>query len=74
MGDGGPRSAPPFAAAAFRYRAVGVGKPVALDRAEMYDALLRIYPGYTLSSLLAEDAHDLFQMRALLDPDLGKAD
>lgn len=40
----------------------------------MYDALLRIYPGYTLSSLLAEDAHDLFQMRALLDPDLGKAD
>ena len=33
-----------------------------------------MYPGYTLSTLLAEDAHELFMLRGLLDPDLGKAD
>lgn len=36
--------------------------------------LLKEYPGYTLSTLLAEDAHELLLMRSLLDPDLGKAD
>jgi len=36
--------------------------------------LLRRYPGYTLSTLLEEDAHELMQLLALLDPDLGKAD
>ena len=36
--------------------------------------VLRRWPGYTLSSLLAEDAHLLMQTLDLLDPDLGKAD
>jgi hypothetical protein len=36
--------------------------------------MLTRYRGYTLSSLLAEDAHALMQMRDLLDPDLGKAE
>jgi hypothetical protein len=35
---------------------------------------LKEFPGYTLGSLLQEDAHALLQMRALLDPDLGKAE
>lgn len=33
---------------------------------------MRRYPGYTLSTVLAEDAHDLYQHMALLDPDIGK--
>lgn len=37
------------------------------------DSILRRYPGYTLSTLLAEDAHELMLLRELLDPDLGKA-
>lgn len=40
--------------------------------AETLDALLRRYPGYTLSSLLAEDVA-LLRLIATLDPDLGKA-
>jgi len=39
----------------------------------LLDTLLRRYPGYTLSTLLAEDAHGLMQMMALLHPDLGNA-
>ena len=35
--------------------------------------LLATYPGYTLSTLLAEDA-ELLRLMALLDPDLGKAE
>lgn len=34
---------------------------------------MRQFPGYTLSSLMAEDAHALRTLRALLDPDLGRA-
>lgn len=33
---------------------------------------MRAY-GYTLSEVMAEDAHALFQHLALLDPDVGKA-
>lgn len=35
--------------------------------------MLTTFPGYTLSSLLDEDAYELMQLRALLDPDIGKA-
>jgi len=35
--------------------------------------LLTTYPGYTLRTLRDEDAYELLQMRALIDPDLGKA-
>jgi hypothetical protein len=45
-----------------------------LTRARWLDSVLRRYPGYTLSTLLSEDAHGLMQMLGLLDPDLGKAD
>jgi len=69
----GPRRAPPFAARVFRYRAVGVDKPAELERAELLHMLLTTYPGYTLSTLLAEDA-ELLRLMALLDPDLGKAE
>ncbi|HLC29011.1 MAG TPA: hypothetical protein VJL07_06150 [Dehalococcoidia bacterium] len=44
-----------------------------MERAETLHALLTIYPGYTLSTLLAEDA-ELLRLMALLDPDLGKAE
>lgn len=40
----------------------------------MLDSILRMYPGYTLGTLLAEDAHELMTMRDLIDPDCGKAD
>lgn len=33
---------------------------------------MRRYPGYTLSVLLDEDAHELHQHIGLLRPDLGK--
>lgn len=32
----------------------------------MLDALLQRYPGYTLRTLLQEDAHELLQMLAVL--------
>jgi hypothetical protein len=73
----GPRRAPPFAASVFRFNSVGragLTKPPELARAQTLDAILRRYPGYTLTTLLAEDARELMQMMALLDPDLGKAD
>ncbi len=38
------------------------------------DSVLRRWPGYTLGSLLAEDARLLLQTIALLDEDLGKAE
>lgn len=41
--------------------------------AEFVHEVLTTYPGYTLSTLLAEDAGDLFLLRSLLNPDLGKA-
>ena len=41
--------------------------------AETLDYLLRTYPGYTLSTLMAEDVA-LLRLVATLDPDLGKAD
>lgn len=37
------------------------------------DYVLRRYPGYTLGTLLAEDAHELKMLIALTNPDLGKA-
>ena len=42
-------------------------------RDERVDGLLQRYPGYTLSTLLAEDAFALMQHVAILDPDIGKA-
>lgn len=38
------------------------------------DSVLRRWPGYTLSTLMDEDAQLLHQTLGLLDPDLGKAD
>ena len=69
---GGPPRAPPFAADVFRWRAVGGLKPSELDRAEWLDLILRTYPGYTLFSLLAEDAHEVMVMLDLLSDDCGK--
>ena len=78
MDQGGRPGAGPFASKARKWRAVkgapGVEKPPELSRAELLHALLREYPGYTLSTLLREDAHALLQMRALIDPDLGNAE
>jgi hypothetical protein len=37
------------------------------------DEVLRRYPGYTIRTLLDEDAHELLTLRAILDPDFGKA-
>jgi hypothetical protein len=34
--------------------------------------VMRRYPGYTLSTLMAEDMHALSQHLALLDENLGK--
>jgi hypothetical protein len=42
--------------------------------AQFVDDVLRTYPGYTLSTLLDEDAHALFALRALVSPKLGEAD
>jgi hypothetical protein len=73
----GGATASPFVSAVWRHRqigeAAGEDAPVELFYAQLYDALLRIYPGYTLTTLKAEDAHELLTMRALLHPDLGKA-
>lgn len=44
-----------------------------MSRAELLHALLQKYPGYTLSTLLAEDAHELLMLEELLDPNLGNA-
>ena len=48
-------------------------KPAALERAEFLDSVLRVYHYPGLSALMAENAHDLFQLTALLDPGLGMA-
>ena len=76
MDQRGARRAPPFAAAVFRWRTVGGpdDKPVELARAQFHDAVLKRYPGYTLSSLRAEDAHSIHQLIGLMDDDLGKAE
>lgn len=37
------------------------------------DAVLRSYPGYTLATLLEADMHELAMLRAVLNPDAGKA-
>ena len=50
-----------------------IEEPPELRRARILDEILRRYPGYTLSSLLAEDAYTLMQHLALIRPDLGKA-
>ena len=75
MDPRGGGTARPFAAAVFKWRAVagaaGVEKPPELTYAEVADEILRRWPGYTLSSLYAEDAHELFLTRALLDESLG---
>lgn len=34
---------------------------------------LKKYPGYTLTTLLQEDVHELLMLEELLDPDLGNA-
>ena len=83
MVAGGRRGAGPFAGDVFRWRAVPGGidhatgrpirKPGALARAEQLDHLLRSYPGYTLRTLLEEDAHELLMLVNLLNPDLGTA-
>ena len=74
----GPRRAPPFAAAVFRWRAVGgaagIRKPIELSHAEFVDHVLTRWPGYTIESLMREDAYVLMQMLDLLSPDLGKAE
>ena len=74
MDEGGGLRAAPFASQVFRWRAVGGDKPFGLTEAETIDGILGRYSGYTLTTLLAEDAHGLLQIRALLDDDLGKAD
>jgi hypothetical protein len=33
----------------------------------LLDGILRVYPGYTLSTLLLEDADELLRLRALLN-------
>lgn len=43
-----------------------------MERAEFLDYVLRRYPGYTLRTLLAEDAHELKMLIALTDPKLGE--
>jgi hypothetical protein len=71
---GGADRPAPFAGEVFRWRAVPEGpKPAALAEAEFRDAILTRYPGYTLGSLLREDAHLLHQHFGLLDPHLGEA-
>ena len=75
--------AAPFAGRVFRYRAAPgavdrdtgrrVGPPPDLVKAQTLDYILTRYPGYTLRTLLEEDAHELLMMLNLLDPDLGKA-
>ncbi len=37
------------------------------------DWAMRRYSGYTLQTVLAEDAYELQRLRTLLDPDFGKA-
>lgn len=44
-----------------------------MTRARSLDEFLRSHPGYTLSSLLAEDAHELLGLRELTDEHLGEA-
>ena len=83
MVAGGRRGARPFAGDVFRWRAVPGGidhatglpvrKPPALSRAEQLHRLLKEYPGYTLRTLLEEDAHELLMLVNLLNPDLGTA-
>ena len=83
MGGGRPQGTGPFAGRVFRYRAAPgaldrttgrrLSPPIELAVAQTLDSILTRYPGYTLRTLLEEDAHDLLMMRNLLDPDLGKA-
>ena len=83
MGGGSAAGAGPFASRVFRYRAAPgaldrttgrrLAPPVELAVAQTLDSILKEYPGYTLRTLLEEDAHELLMMRRLLDPDLGKA-
>lgn len=82
MALGHPRGAVPFAGRVFRFHAVNggrdprtgerVGPPPQFIRAHTLDTILKEYPGYTLRTLLEEDAYELLQIQAILDPDVGK--
>lgn len=48
-------------------------KPPELSMAETYASIMDRW-SYTLGELLAEDAHAMYQLVGLLDPDLGKAE
>ena len=76
MGREGGRRCSPFAAAVFKHRTVpsAVEPPEELVRAQLIDSVLQRWPGYTIRTLMEEDAHELYQTLTLLNPDLGKAD
>jgi hypothetical protein len=76
MAAGGWNDPRPFAVAAFRARHLNRREltPTAVAWARVLDEILRTYPGYTLASVLDEDAHALFALRGLVNPNLGEAD
>ena len=67
MGATGRLGATPPTVAVQQYLHTGVGpKPSVLARAELLDGILRVYPGYTLQTLLDEDAHELLRLRRII--------